>query len=54
MSKRHRKTKEMMSTYSGDFDPADFADPSFYEAPRSRRPRGKEKRQSLKRAYYDD
>ena len=56
MSKRHRKSKLTLSDTSGD-DGMSFV-PDFggdmYEAPRGKKPKGKQKRQSLKRAYYDD
>ncbi|WP_371395367.1 hypothetical protein [Fretibacter rubidus] len=52
MSKRHRKTKDMMSVTSDDGET--IFDHTHFEAPRGKKPRGKEKRQSTKRAYYDD
>ena len=54
MSKRHRKSKDMLAAF-GDSDSsmAGF-DADMYEAPRGKKPKGKQKRQSLKRAYYDD
>ncbi|WP_409432013.1 hypothetical protein ACJ3XI_07260 [Litorimonas sp. RW-G-Af-16] len=56
MSKRHRKTKDLFETFSGDYlVSADF-DVEHYEAPRGKKPKGKHRREahSRKRAYYDD
>jgi len=51
MSKRHRKTKLMFAdTMSGAF----FSfDDSGFGAPKGRKPKGKHRRNSIKRAYYD-
>lgn len=54
MSKRHRKTKNMMAMLNGDHDDMSMGDFGYMEMPRGKKPRGKEKRQSMKRAYYDD
>lgn len=54
MSKRHRKSKNMMASFDGDYDDVFAGDFGFIEAPRGKKPRGKQKRQSMKRAYYDD
>ena len=59
MSKRHRKSKDMLSSQShGDTHPEDsqFYDPDMFEAPRGKKPKGKHRREShqRKRAYYDD
>ncbi len=57
MSKRHRKSKLML--LSGDGDDQGLYMPDLnhdmYEAPRGRKPRGKQKRsqQNHKVAYYD-
>ncbi|MGJ8562461.1 MAG: hypothetical protein ACSHXY_02805 [Alphaproteobacteria bacterium] len=57
MSKRHRKSKDMLSSQS-DMDGADSQygdyDLSMYEAPKGKKPKGRDKRISHKRAYYDD
>ena len=57
MSKRHRKSKIKLSSQSDgeDIDPryADY-DLSMYEAPKGKKPKGRQKRDSHKRAYYDD
>ena len=57
MSKRHRKTKMMLSSESDmeDFDShyADY-DLAMFEAPKGKKPKGRRKRESHKRAYYDD
>lgn len=53
MSKRHRKAKEMVAAVSYAANPLEFA-PDYFEAPRGKKPKGKQKRQTLKRAYYDD
>lgn len=57
MSKRHRKTKMLLSSESGpgDIDPrfADY-DLAMYEAPKGKKPKGRHKRETHKRAYYDD
>lgn len=52
MSKRHRKTKDMMALNAG-VDILDF-EPIYTEARHQRKAKGKQRRQSLKRAYYDD
>ena len=59
MSKRHRKTKNMLSSQSSgeDFEPDMMTyDPDMFEAPKSKKPKGKHRREShqRKRAYYDD
>ena len=58
MSKRHRKTKHMMSSFDDDYETMLFegvnGDFGYMETPRGKKPRGKHKRQSVKRAYYDD
>ena len=52
MSKRHRKSKELLSVGTeGDFGHYDL---SMYEAPKGKKPKGRQKRESHKRAYYDD
>ena len=57
MSKRHRKSKMTLSSQSPeeDIDPhlADY-DLSMYVAPKGKKPKGRLKRASHKRAYYDD
>lgn len=56
MSKRHKKFKLKFSSQSGDDDmhgAADY-DLSLYEAPKGKKPKGRRKRESHKRAYYDD
>lgn len=57
MSKRHRKSKEFLSSESDmeDMDSynANF-DLSMFEAPKGKKPKGRDKRVSHKRAYYDD
>ena len=52
MSKRHRKTKEFSSHGEGEND-YDY-DLSMYEAPKGKKPKGRQKRESHKKAYYDD
>jgi len=52
MSKRHRKTKEFSSYEEGEND-YDY-DLSMYEAPKGKKPKGRQKRESHKKAYYDD
>lgn len=47
MSKRHRKSKNFMSSQS---DLEDFG----FEAPKGKKPKGRQRRDSHKRAYYDD
>ncbi len=57
MSKRHRKSKEFLSSESDiegiESTHADY-DLSMYEAPKGKKPKGSDKRASHKRAYYDD
>ncbi len=56
MSKRHKKSKLKFGSQSGDEDihtDADY-DLSMYEAPKGKKPKGRRKRESHKRAYYDD
>jgi|SaaInlV_125m_DNA_1040241.scaffolds.fasta_scaffold24091_3 hypothetical protein len=56
MSKRHKKSKITFSSQGGDEDihaAADY-DLSMYEAPKGKKPKGRQKRDSHKRAYYDD
>ncbi len=52
MSKRHRKTKEFlnpqMSGFDGDYDADDW-----YQAPKGRKPKGRERRRLQKPAFYD-
>jgi len=52
MSKRHRKTKDMLSVTQDDS--LGHYDLSMYVAPKGKKPKGRQKRESLKRAYYDD
>ena len=56
MSKRHRKTKDMISSQSSDdaYENMTSYDLSMYESPKGKKPKGKDKRLSHKRAYYDD
>lgn len=58
MSKRHRKSRDMLSAFSGTYEDMLGPDADMFQAPRGQKPRGKEwgkqKRQTLKRAYYDD
>ena len=56
MSKRHRKSKEFKSSQNeggGDdsFPPDDFG---FYKAPKGKKLKGRDRRKSIKRAFYDD
>ena len=56
MSKRHKKSKLIFGSQVGDEDihgAADY-DLSLYEAPKGKKPKGRRKRESHKRAYYDD
>lgn len=57
MSKRHRKSKEFLSSESDmediDSHNANY-DLSMFEAPKGKKPKGRDKRVSHKRAYYDD
>lgn len=53
MSKRHRKIKNM-TALEGDYDNVFMGENDYMEAPKGKKPRGKQKRQSLKKAYYDD
>ncbi|RKQ72001.1 hypothetical protein DES40_1337 [Litorimonas taeanensis] len=57
MSKRHQKAKQMLQSdgYSDGYNPFDpDYDLSLYEAPKGKKPKGRQKRESHKRAYYDD
>ena len=56
MSKRHKKSKLTFSSQSGDEDiygSVDY-DSSVFEMPKGKKPKGRRKRESHKRAYYDD
>ena len=57
MSKRHKKAKLFASSSDGfdDFGLSPVFDGDMYEAPRGKKPRGKDKRKqtSHKTAYYD-
>lgn len=57
MSKRHRKTRLMFEALSPDKNAVDYSDPhydlSIYEAPKGKKPKGRKKHASHKRAYYD-
>ena len=54
MSKRHRKTKDFINPrmtgldIHGDYDLDDW-----YEAPKGRKPKGRERRRLQKPAFYD-
>ncbi len=50
MSKRHRKIKDFISASErlAGYDPEDW-----YEAPKGRKPKGKERRRTQKPAFYD-
>jgi len=51
MSKRHRKTKLMFAdSTSGAFLSFDGSD---FSTPKGRKPKGRHRRESVKRAYYD-
>lgn len=52
MSKRHKKTKSFMS--AGDDAVALYGMADALEAPRGKKPKGKHRRETHKRAYYDD
>lgn len=57
MSKRHKKAKLFTSSPDGSdsFDLSPTFDGDMYEAPRGKKPRGKDKRKQMnhKTAYYD-
>lgn len=50
MSKRHRKNKDFVSALESmlGYDAEDW-----YQAPRGRKPKGKERRRTKKLAFYD-
>lgn len=53
MSKRHKKTKEFMSSQNGgDIDQYNFDTSELYQAPKGKL-RGHDRRKSIKRAFYD-
>lgn len=57
MSKRHRKLRDMPNAdggYANDDMSVEHYDLSMYEAPKGKKPKGRQKRESHKRAYYDD
>lgn len=54
MSKRHRKSKDMLAYAANDDGPVAYYDLTMYEAPKGKKPKGRQKRESHKRAYYDD
>ncbi len=52
MSKRHRKSKEFLPvSHDSEYDHYDL---SMYVAPKGKKPKGRQKRETHKRAYYDD
>jgi hypothetical protein len=54
MSKRHRKTKEFMSSRMMASDGLSLMDADdWYEAPKGRKPKGRERRRMQKPAFYD-
>ncbi|NNE56684.1 MAG: hypothetical protein HKN36_01125 [Hellea sp.] len=54
MSKRHRRTKLHTADYISDYQDF-YPDGDMYQAPRGKKPRGKDKRRAgiHKMAYYD-
>lgn len=58
MSKRHRKTKLTFGAQAYDENDMPLGDQhydlSMYQAPKGKKPKGRDKRASHKRAYYDD
>lgn len=56
MSKRHRKSKNFSNPSGDDEDISAYADYdlSMFEAPKGKKPKGRKRRDSHKRAYYDD
>lgn len=55
MSKRHRKTKDFLSPQmaSGNDYDSGYNPDDWYEAPKGRKPKGRERRKLQKPAFYD-
>lgn len=54
MSKRHRKSKEFKSSQSGEDGPFEPDDYGLYKAPKGKKLKGRDRRKSIKRAFYDE
>ena len=54
MSKRHRKSKEFQRFQGGGDGPYEPDDFGLYEAPKGKKLKGRDRRKSIKRAFYDD
>lgn len=52
MSKRHRKTKDFLNPQRSGFD-VDYDSDDWYQAPKGRKPKGRERRRLQKPAFYD-
>ena len=54
MSKRHRKSKEFQSFQDGGDGPFEPNDYGMYVAPKGKKLKGRDRRKSIKHAFYDD
>ena len=54
MSKRHRKSKEFKSSQGGGDGPDEPEDFGMYQAPKGKKLKGRDRRKSIKHAFYDD
>ena len=54
MSKRHRKSKEFRNSQSGEDGPFEPDDYGLYKAPKGKKLKGRDRRKSIKRAFYDE
>ena len=54
MSKRHRKSKEFQSFQDGGDGPFEPDDYGMYVAPKGKKLKGRDRRKSIKHAFYDD
>ena len=54
MSKRHRKSKEFQRSEGGGHGPHEPDDFGLYQAPKGKKLKGRDRRKSIKRAFYDD
>lgn len=51
MSKRHRKTKDMMTIFADDYYPDFQDDCGLVEARKGKKPRGRDRRKLVKQKY---
>ncbi len=54
MSKRHRKSKEFQLFQSDSGGEHAMTDFGLFQAPKGKKLKGRDRRKSIKRAFYDD